>query len=779
MPNNPWVPGAAFSPVRGDRETMVSKGVRQQAGHPQDADRPAYDLDVAKLMRPLVRPGTIRRSSLIERLARDDARSIVSVVAPGGYGKTTLLSQWAERSGQAFAWVSVGEADNDPKILLRYVAEALNAVEPIDRRVFDALASPTSSVPGSVVPRLGNAFSSMSSPVVLVLDDVHLVHDSECRAALSVLADHVVAGSRLAFAGRDEPPVRVARLRAEGKVLEIGSADLSLTREEAAALLRAAEVVLGEEDVAELHLRTEGWAAGLYLAALYLREGGTSEEAAASFGGNDRFVSEYMESEFLARISQQQRVFLTQTAMLERMCGPLCEAVLELPGSAATLADLARSNLLLMPLDRRGRWYRYHHLFRDMLLAELERLEPGLIPVLRRRAASWCLRNNLPEEALEYSMAAGDIDTAARLVEQLWLQADHQGRFTTLQRWLRWLEARGGIEGNLMLAILAAFVGMALGRPAEAERWADVVDRWQYQGPGRPEDPVDEAWAAVLRTLMCRGGVKQMYADADEAARRFAALNIVVSTPALYQGIARILCGDLDGGDALLEDAVRAAEDLGTHDVLAIALPERSLVAAARHQWDRAEAFANRARFVMHRDGIEDIYATPLVCVAQARVALHRGDLPTVHQELVTAQRLRPLLTYALPPLAVQARIEMIRIHLALSDLAGARTLMQEVDDVLRRRPGLGTLVGEAEELRARLAKERALGAPSASALTGAELRLLPMLSTHLQMQEIAAEMYLSPHTVRAQGKSIYRKLGAASRGQAVARARELGLLEG
>jgi LuxR family transcriptional regulator, maltose regulon positive regulatory protein len=339
-------------------------------------------------MRPLVRPRTVRRSSLIERLARDDARSIVSVVAPGGYGKTTLLSQWAERGHQAFAWVSVGEGDNDPKVLLRYVAEALNAVEPIDRRVFDALASPTSSVPGSVVPRLGHAFSSMSSPVVLVLDDVHLVHNSECRAALSVLADHVVAGSRLAFAGRDEPPVRVARLRAEGKVLEIGSADLSLTREEAAALLQAAQVALGEEDVAELHRRTEGWAAGLYLAALYLREGGTSEEAAASFGGDDRFVSEYMESEFLARISQQQRVFLTRTAMLERMCGPLCDRVLELPGSGATLADLARSNLLLVPLDRRGQWYRYHHLFRDMLLAELERQEPGLIPVLRRRAAN-------------------------------------------------------------------------------------------------------------------------------------------------------------------------------------------------------------------------------------------------------------------------------------------------------------------------------------------------------------------------------------------------------
>ena len=182
----------------------------------------------------------MRRSSLIERLARGDPRPIVSVVAPAGYGKTTLLSQWAERNGQAFAWVSVDEADNDPKVLLSYVAEALDAVEPIDERVFDALASPASSVPGSVVPRLGSAFSSMTSPVVLVLDDVHVLRNSECRAALSVLADHVPGGSRLALAGRAQPPLRIARLRAEGKIMEIGPDDLSLTREEASSLLRDA-----------------------------------------------------------------------------------------------------------------------------------------------------------------------------------------------------------------------------------------------------------------------------------------------------------------------------------------------------------------------------------------------------------------------------------------------------------------------------------------------------------------------------------------------------------
>ena len=196
---------------------MGDSDVRERTGRPRQTGGPVSGLVVSKLRGPLIRPGTVRRSRLIARLARGDRCPVVSMAAPAGYGKTTLLSQWAESSGQAFAWVSVDEADNDPKVLLSYVAEALDAVEPVGERVFDALASAASSVPGSVVPRLASAFSSMISPVVLVLDDVHMLRNSECRAAVSVLADHVPGGSRLALAGRAGPPLRVARLRAEGK----------------------------------------------------------------------------------------------------------------------------------------------------------------------------------------------------------------------------------------------------------------------------------------------------------------------------------------------------------------------------------------------------------------------------------------------------------------------------------------------------------------------------------------------------------------------------------
>jgi LuxR family maltose regulon positive regulatory protein len=757
---------------------MSESDVRQRPHRSPRVGGPVSDLFESKLLRPLLRPGTVRRSPLIERLARGDPRPIVSVVAPAGYGKTTLLAQWAERNGQAFAWVSVDEADNDPKVLLTYVAEALDAVQPIDGRVFDALASPVSSVPGSVVPRLGAAFSSMTSPVALVLDDVHALHNRECRAALSVLADHVPGGSRLALAGRAEPPLRVARLRAQGKILEIGPEDLSLTSDEASSLLRNADVALGVDEVAGLYQRTEGWPAGLYLAALYLREGGPLATAAVSFRGYDRLVSEYLESEFLARITRRQRVFLTRTAVLERMSGPLCEAVLALPGAAADLADLARSNLLLVPLDRQGQWYRYHHLFRDMLLAELERLEPGLIPVLRRRAALWCLRNGPPEEALGYSMAAEDVGAAAGLVEKLAVPAHRQGRFTTIQRWFGWLEDRGGIQGHPMAAVLASLLSALTGRPVEAGRWAEVVDRWQYGDPARPDDPPTEAWAAVLRAFLCRRGAMQMRADADEAMWRFAAQSFVTPAPAILQGIARILCGDLDGGDESLEDGIRVGGETGAHEDCALALSERSLVAMARGEWDRAEVLAGQARTALRGAGIEESYATPLVSAVRARTAMHRGDVPAARQELARAQRLRPLLTYALPYFAVQARIELARVHLALADLPGARTLMREIDELLRRRPGLGNLAGQAQALRARLAKEHSSSTPGASALTGAELRLLPLLSTHLSFPEIATQMFLSPNTIKSQANSIYRKLGSSTRSQAVARSHDLGLLD-
>jgi LuxR family transcriptional regulator, maltose regulon positive regulatory protein len=276
-----------------------------------------------------------------------------------------------------------------------------------------------------------------------------------------------------------------------------------------------------------------------------------------------------------------------------------------------------------------------------------------------------------------------------------------------------------------------------------------------------------------------------MRADADEAVRRFAAGSFVTPAPTLLQGIARILCGDLDGGDLSLEDAVSVGEEADAPDDLAIALCERSLVAMARSQWDGPGSSPDEHAPFFAGPGSRKLYDTPHLRGASPRGRAPGGDVLAARRELLSAQHLRPLLTYALPYLAVQARIELARVHLALADPAGARTLMREVDDLLRRRPGLGTLVGQARALRAQLSKLRGPNALArlarlvASALTAVELRLLALLSTHLTFREIAEQMSLSRTTIKSQAMSIYRKLGTSSRSQAVARSRELRLLEG
>jgi len=362
-------------------------------------------------------------------------------------------------------------------------------------------------------------------------------------------------------------------------------------------------------------------------------------------------------------------------------------------------------------------------------------------------------------------------------VGKLAVPAYRQGRAGAAQRWLRWLEDRGGTEGHPMVTVMAGLLSAATGRAAEAERCADLVDHWQYGKASRPADPAAEAWAALLRAVLCQHGVKQMRADGDEAERRFAAESIREPAAALMQGVARVLSDDLDGGEAALEDAVSAAEVTGAPDVAAAALCERALLAMARGDWSSARVLAGQARTVVRRAGMQEYYATSLVCAVQARTALHRGDISAARQELVSARRLRPLLSCALPHFAVQTRLELARVHLALADPAGAWTLMREVDELLRCRPDLGNLVSAAVAFRARLAEEHAPGAPGASALTTAELRLLPMLASHLSFPQIAAELFLSRHTVKSEAISIYRKLRVSSRAQAVVRSRELGLL--
>jgi LuxR family maltose regulon positive regulatory protein len=567
----------------------------------------------------------------------------------------------------------------------------------------------------------------------------------------------------------------MARLRVEGRLLEIGPEDLSLDLEQAASLLLGAGMELSDEVVAALHEKTEGWPVGLYLAALSVQAGGSVSEAPPALGGDDLLVSEYLHLELLSRLPAKQVRFLTRSAVLERMCGGLCDAVLQEKDSAETLRRMQRSNQLLVPLDRQAEWFRYHHLFREMLLMELRRKDPDLEPSLLRRAAVWNEGHGNHEEALEYFLSAGDEDAVAQLLGKLAIPMYREGRISTVMRRFEWLQERGPIDRFPLVAVQASFLFALTGHAAEAERWADAPSA-EHLGTLSPDDAMlTEALSMSLRAALCRRGVEAMRSDAEGAIRTFGR---AFGTPYLLRGIAILLSGDLEGADRAFEEAAEVEEALGETVDLVLALAERSIVAIMRGAWEEAEGFAARARSIVRDAHLEDYATSALVYAASARVAVHGGDAASARGYLVQAQRLRGQLTHAIPHIAVQTRLELARAYVGLDEIAGARTLLREIDDLLRRRPDLGTLGEQRDELRSQLAMHGSAH-PGFQTLTTAELRLIPYLSTHLSFREIGEVLYLSPHTVKSQAISLYRKLGVSSRSEAVRSSREVGLLEG
>jgi LuxR family maltose regulon positive regulatory protein len=452
------------------------------------------------------------------------------------------------------------------------------------------------------------------------------------------------------------------------------------------------------------------------------------------------------------------------------MSGALCEAALELPTAASTLADLARSNMLLVPLDRRGQWYRYHHLFADMLRAEFERREPGAVDIVRRRASSWWLANGEPEDALHYAIAANDADAAAQLIEQVWPQVLWRGQPDTLERWIDWMDSRDAIRSHPMIAVIAAILCSATERASEAVRWSDRLDRWQRE-PGWAGDRATEGYAAMFRVLHPRHGVEQMRADLDEATRKLAATGESMAMLLLHQGMVCLLEGEAESADAFFQDASSAAEQIGAQEVRVQALYERSLLAMKRGDWIEARALVDRVGDAQRR-GVEEA----VVWTARARVAAHDRDVPLARDALLHALPFRTRSGHS--HFAVQLRVELARVYLALADFNGAKAMTQEADEFLRGTHDLGTLMREVADLRAALKNHREATVVGPPALTAAELRLLPMLCTHMTTPEIADELFLSRHTVRSQMQSIYRKLDARSRSEAVTRAHQIGLLD-
>jgi LuxR family transcriptional regulator, maltose regulon positive regulatory protein len=728
------------------------------------------ELVESKLHPPSARPGIVPRTALVDRLLEPHAAPVVCVVAPPGYGKTTLLAQWAKRKGTRVGWVSVDRRDNDPAVLLTYLAVALDRIEPIDHGLFHALAAP-GAVVATVMARFAATVSAITQPVTLVLDHVELLHNPQCLGAVAELAAWLPSGSQLALASRARPPLPVALLRTQVRVVEVGVQELAMDQREARALLQGAGVQLGDAEVTTLVQQTEGWPVGLYLAALALQAGAPHDDG---FAGDDRLVADYLWSEVLSRLPAPTVSFLTRTAVLERMCGPLCDAVLDARGSTRALESLEGANLLLVPLDRRRKWYRYHHLFAELLRAELQRREPELVPQLHVRAAAWCEANGLPETAIDHAQAAGDTDRVARLVATLTQPAYAAGRVDTARRWLAWFEDQGLIERYPQVAVQGAWVQALVGRPAEAERWADAAERGPFVET-LPDGGTMASHLALLRALLCRDGVERMRTDAQAALAGLGPGNPWQATALLLEGISYVLDGEVDRADPILAHAAEVATHAGATPAASTALAERAIVAMQRGDWPKAKTLAERAHGIMRAGHLDDYAMSPFVHAVVARTALQQGEAPRAKAHLARAALLRPLLTYAMPHRAVQILLELARAYLALGDAAGARVVLREAWDVLQQRPDLGMLPAQADELRGQLATIRG-GSRGASSLTTAELRLLPLLSTHLSFREIGERLYVSAHTVKTQALSVYRKLGVSSRSQAIQRAQQIGL---
>jgi LuxR family maltose regulon positive regulatory protein len=736
-----------------------------------------FDLVDIKLAAPLTRPGTVAKADVIAQL-RAAPVPFATVVAPAGYGKTTLLASWADSDPRPFAWVALDGRDDDAVVFLRYVATAIHRVEPLPAEVLDALSGPGGAGWTVRVARLGTALAAIERPLVLVLDDLHAVANPSCLDVLAELFQYVPAGSLIAVASREAPALPLARWRAQGRVQEIGLTDLRLDAQEAGLLLRAAGVELEGDELADLTERTEGWPAGLYLAALSLQAGAADATGVGAFTGDDRFVSEYLRFELLSRLPAADAHFLKHTSVLERMSGGLCDAVLETTGSGQRLDALERSNGFVVPLDRRSEWFRYHHLFGELLRNELDREEPAAAPANNRRAMAWCIANGLPEEALVYGHAAGETGTVAGLIDSLALPLYFDGRMETVDEWVGWF----GDEQLLRypaVAVYGAWLRVLTGRPEDAERWLALADGATSAIPLSDGCASIEPWVATLRAHMMASGVEQALADADLALDRLPPESGWVPMAYLARGAAHTLLGASDRAEEDLVATVETGRVNGAFDDVFVAQAMLALAAARRRAWGDAGRHARDAQALVEETGLGGYSSSAIAHVARARVALHEARPDEARAALARAHRLRPMLDHGLPWLTVIVGLELVRAHLALGEAAAARTVLGETERVLQLRPDLGSLVDDAQEVRERVAASSGSTGAWAMSLTGAELRLLPYLATHLTFPEIASRLFISRNTVKTEAVSIYRKLSASSRSEAIERAIDVGLLDG
>jgi LuxR family maltose regulon positive regulatory protein len=735
-------------------------------------------LAATKLHIPAVRTGLVARPGLVDELVARGAHRLTLIGAPPGYGKTTLLAEWhsSPREGRPFAWLSLDEGDNDPVRFWTGVVGALRTVVPeFGDDALGALEARNIGLVEVALPLLLNELSGLDDDIVLVLDDYQFVHDEQVHESLAFLLDHLPAAHHVALATRVDPPLPLARMRARGELREIRARQLRFTDREAAELLRSAlGAELGPKAIAQLQRRTEGWAAGLYLAALSLRGRDDARGFIASFAGDDRHVVDYLSAEVLAGQGPEVREFLIRTAVLDRLCGPLCDAVLGVERSDRTLEEIERGNMFLVSLDRTRTWYRYHHLFGELLLNELELTDPDAVPELHRRAAEWYREQGSVPEAIHHATAAGELDDARELMATHWNEFFNQGRLATVSSWLASLP-RETVAREPRLLVAGAWLALDRGRLDEAHRW---IKGAATAGAGSDSESA-EADVEVLRAV--HGFKTGALEDARLAAERVLAMSAESddfprTVANLILGVVRYWRGE--SGDAA--PALRAAAELARADGndlgRSYALGYLGLIAGDAGDLAEAEELGVTATTLSDAPGFVEHFVTMIGHMARARAAEASGRLDEAARESQRAEELS------------RRGAGRLEIAAALLDLAGVRQLRGERDAAwasLREARAALESCAEAGILVDALARaERALRAgrdPSAAAsaeeLTDRELAVLRLLDSELSRREIAQALYVTQNTVKTHMRGIYRKLDASSREQAVARGRETGLL--
>jgi LuxR family maltose regulon positive regulatory protein len=668
----------------------------------------------------------------------------------------------------------VDDGDNDPVALFIDVAVALDRQAPLDPSVFDRLARP--GLPThSLVGRLLSAASGRAAPIRFILDDAHRLTDRACLEALAELIARLPPGGQVAIAGRHALDLPLPRWRSQGAIAEVGTDALAFDLDETTQVLGKLGLQLTSDQVKEIHQRSEGWPAGIYLAAVAAANAGATK-AGPTPSGSDSYIAEYFEDEVLKPLDRETVTFLRRTAILERLAGPICDDVADVTDGASTLDRLARINHLVLPLDAKGVWYRYHTLLREFLVADLERTEPRTIPDLHQRASAWFERHGQFEEAIDHAFAANDADRAARIYGGIAGELYYSGRTTTARAIIDRFDLQQ-LHKDPWLATIGGLYATYFGDVQRADRMDAVVSHSTYEGVPPDGSASFESMRAMLWVVRSRGGVAGMRTNADAAVAAEPPASPYRAFALNCSAVASLAARDDSRAESDLIEAISAAESASATEDEQFALSLLALLAMGTGDWARAGSFADAADSIIESSHLALYPTTALARAGSARVAIHRSDHAGATSHLGRAAVLRPLLTDAMPWVSVRSLMELARAHLALADPGGARAVLRQAEAIVTRRPDLGPIIEDVRSLRRQLL-DQPIGAGGASTLTTAELKVLTFLPLHLSFKEIADRLGVRQSTTKTHVLSVYGKLGATSRSEAVALAIAAGLLE-